>query len=86
MKKIISLLLAICMVFLFVSCQNPTPSRGTIDENVYKNDFLKFEFTKPDSWVYYTDEEIADKCDVNNWGYKVRYRNSYEMVIIVYID
>jgi hypothetical protein len=34
----------------------------------------------------YTDEEIADKCDPNNWGYRVKYRNSYEMEIIVYID
>lgn len=34
----------------------------------------------------YTDEEIADKCDINNWGYRVIFKNSYEMEIIVYTD
>lgn len=34
-------------------------SRGTIDGDVYNNAFLGFKFTKPESWVYSTDEEIA---------------------------
>ncbi len=34
-------------------------SRGTIDGDVYDNAFLGFKFTKPESWVYSTDEEIA---------------------------
>jgi hypothetical protein len=34
----------------------------------------------------YTDEEIADKCDFNNWGCRVLYRSSNEMEIIVYTD
>lgn len=34
-------------------------TRGTIEGNVYTNDYLDFTFTKPDSWVYYSDEEIA---------------------------
>lgn len=34
----------------------------------------------------YTEEEIADKCDPNNWGYRVVWKNSYEMEIIVYTD
>lgn len=34
-------------------------SRGIIKGNVYKNNYLGFEFTKPKSWVYSTDEEIA---------------------------
>ena len=36
-----------------------TVSRGTFEGDVYKNDYLGFEFTKPESWMYYTDEEIA---------------------------
>jgi len=36
--------------------------------------------------LLYTEEEIADKCDFNNWGYRVLYKNSYEMEIIVYTD
>ena len=34
-------------------------SKGSREGNVYKNEFLGFEFTKPDSWVFSTDEEIA---------------------------
>lgn len=68
MKKFISLLLAVVMLFLLVGCNsNPKPddpkkaelSRGKIDGDVYSNEFLGFKFTKPQSWVYSTDEEIA---------------------------
>lgn len=34
-------------------------SKGSHEGNVYKNEFLGFTFTKPDSWVFSTDEEIA---------------------------
>ena len=34
-------------------------SRGTIDGNVYTNNYLKFKFTKPESWYYSTDADIA---------------------------
>lgn len=73
MKKIISLLLALILLSMaFVACDSKKdnddddndlsenlPTRGEISENVYKNDYLDFEFTKPDSWVYSTDEELA---------------------------
>ncbi len=39
-------------------------SKGTINGNVYKNEFLGFEFTKPASWVYSTDEEIAAAMNI----------------------
>ena len=64
MKKTVALLLALVTVFLLVGCNSGRAgkaelSRGTIEGNVYKNDYLGFQFTKPDSWVYSTDEEIA---------------------------
>lgn len=34
-------------------------SRGKIEGDVYINKFLGLEFTKPESWVYSTDEEVA---------------------------
>ena len=34
-------------------------SRGTFDGAVYTNKYLGFQFEKPQSWVYSTDEEIA---------------------------
>lgn len=70
MKKVLSLLLALTMAFLFAGCQKVEITRGTIDGNVYKNDCMDFEFTKPASWVYSTDEEIAKALDigVENFG------------------
>ena len=66
MKKFLALLLAIVMVAMLVGCvtdapnkQNVEISRGKIVADVYKNEYLGFEFTKPASWVYSTDEEIA---------------------------
>ena len=34
-------------------------TRGENDGVVYRNRFLGFRFTKPESWMYYTDEEVA---------------------------
>ena len=71
MKKILSLLLVLTMVFLLFGCSSDSTSketgesekaeisRGTIEGSIYKNDYLGFQFTRPDSWVYSTDEEIA---------------------------
>ncbi len=61
MKKFLALLLAIIMVIMLAACnkQNAELSRGTIEGDVYKNESMGFEFIKPASWVYSTDEEIA---------------------------
>ena len=69
MKKLLSLVLAMLMlVTVFAGCSG-TPntddtkkvelSRGTVEGNVYKSEFLGLQFTKPEGWVYSTDEEIA---------------------------
>lgn len=62
MKRILALTLALITLASLIGC-NSSPefkiSRGTIDGNVYKNEVLGFEFTKPYSWVYSTDEDIA---------------------------
>ncbi len=70
MKKLLSLLLALAMVFLMVGCnispeENIVMSRGTINGDVYANGVLEIKFTKPGSWVYYTDAEIADLVDMS---------------------
>lgn len=74
MKKLLALTLAVVMALLLVSC-NSAPSnegeqpddskkvtelsRGTIEGDVYTSEYLGISFTKPESWVYSTDEEIA---------------------------
>lgn len=66
MKKFLSLFLALVMMFLTVGCnldssdETTELSRGTIEGDVYSNDYLDFQFTKPESWVYATDDEIAE--------------------------
>lgn len=66
MKKRLALILAIVMVLMLGGCQlnlnnkgKVKPSRGSIEGDVYTNEYLGFQFTKPGSWVYSTDEEIA---------------------------
>lgn len=34
----------------------------------------------------HTNEELADLCDPNNWGYRVAWKSSSEAEIIIYID
>ncbi len=79
MKKSLCLLLSLVMMLLLVSCDLPSfvkelkkedqkkiePTRGTIEGDVYKNEYLGFEFTKPTSWVYSTDEEIAEVINLS---------------------
>lgn len=73
MKKFLALTLAVLMTLLFVSCasvpsnkdehddsqKTPELSRGIIEGDVYTSEYLGITFTKPESWVYSTDEEIA---------------------------
>ena len=66
MKKILVLILAIVMALSFVACdsaqsgnQTASVSRGTIKDGVYTSEYLGLSFTKPATWVYSTDEEIA---------------------------
>ena len=74
MKKFLALTLAVVMALLLVSCafvpsnkdEQPDDSkkaaelsRGTIEGDVYTSEYLGLSFTKPESWVYSTDEEIA---------------------------
>lgn len=107
MKKILSVFLAIAIVFTLVGCSPDNPdrdtnnhkestsdktqdktqsvtqdvtddktqdatddktqdvteetviTRGKIQGDVYKNEILGYEFTRPESWIFATDEEIA---------------------------
>ncbi len=62
--RFFALVLAALMLTALVSCDTAAAakkySRGTVDGNVFTSTFSGLTFTKPDDWVYYTDEEIAD--------------------------
>ena len=65
--RFISLLLAAILAVSLSSCGfvnisfNTNPfTRGVVDGNVYMSTFSGITFEKPDAWVFYTDEEIAD--------------------------
>ncbi len=80
MKKILALLLAIVMMSMLVACGTDSPngdvndtgvetqkaelSRGKIEGDIYKNEYLGFEFVKPSTWIYSTDEEIAAAMNI----------------------
>ena len=54
-------------------------SRGKIKGNVYRNEFLGIEFTKPDSWVYATDEEIAETVNISvDWLLGEKFKDALE--------
>ena len=66
MKKLVSLALALITVVMLIGCTSTKTevSRGVIEGDVYKSEFIGIEFTKPESWVYSTDEEIAAALDM----------------------
>lgn len=41
-------------------------SRGKIEGDTYKSEYLGLEFTKPSSWVFSTDEEIASAMNLGS--------------------
>ena len=60
MKKFLALLLTVVMLMALIGCsKGAEPTRGTIEGDVYQNEYMGIKFTKPSSWVYSTDEEIA---------------------------
>ena len=66
MKKFLVVILAMALALTAVGCQSGISiARGTIEGDVYKNDVLGFEFTKPSDWKYYTDEEIAETINIS---------------------
>ncbi len=70
--------------------ENKTPEKelahGTIDGAVYTNDFLGMKFTRPDTWVYSTDAEIAAQINksVDFLGDKDKYKQTLESTQTVY--
>jgi len=69
MKRILAIVLTmVCLMGMMVGCGNDeqpggtaakTLSRGTFEGDVYTSEFIGVSFTKPKTWVYATDEEIA---------------------------
>ena len=79
MKKLWMLFLTICMLGMLAGCGSKDAakklSRGTIEGDVYTSEFAGITFTKPESWVYSTDEEIAQ---VMNVGAELLDRSEFE--------
>lgn len=67
MKKHIRVLLAAVMAVVMLASlaactgkeEEKSYERGTVEGNVYHSEFAELTFTKPDSWKFSTDEEIA---------------------------
>ena len=61
MKKLITLLLALVMVFSLASCGSDVGFKeGTVTNNdVYKQKSFGITYTAPEGYTFYTDEQIA---------------------------
>ena len=78
MKKLLTCLLAVAMVIAMAGCdllsmfsKDETPastdkelSLGEVSDNKYESEFIGIGYNLPESWRFYTDEEIAE---LNNY-------------------
>lgn len=99
-KRFFAMVLMICLLGVMVGCSDKAPdatpeteaktvSRGTIEGNVYTSEFIGVSFTKPDLWVYSTDEEIAaamqigaELLDAENFAEQAeKMNNVYDMMV-----
>jgi hypothetical protein len=58
--------------------------RGTTEENRYNNSFLDFKFTKPENWIYTTDEEFAAMLNLGTEYLGDRYKEALKNNPLVY--
>lgn len=92
MKKLLSIVLLITTLVSLVACggSGKKLTRGTLDGNVYTNEYLGFTFTKPSGWIYATDEAIAETMNLGaelylNDDFKKALDNSgsiYDMMVV----
>ncbi|MBQ8813585.1 MAG: hypothetical protein IJZ85_03680 [Lachnospiraceae bacterium] len=79
MKRVLLFILTICMLGTMVGCaggeKEKKVTRGTIEGEIYTSEFAGVTFTKPENWVYSTDEEIAQ---VMNVGAEIMDRTEFE--------
>ncbi len=73
MKRIVSVLLAVLLVFCLAGCTDGTQdthnpqggiSRGSIKGDTYTSATSKLTFTKPSQWRYLTDKELAQALSI----------------------
>jgi hypothetical protein len=71
MKKLISVLLTLVLIFSFAGCsgdnneETNAVQRGTIKNNVYSSKTTGLRFTKPDNWRYLTDKELSQALSIS---------------------
>lgn len=60
---VVAALVLVVIIGIITSGSSFTPEHGTIDGNIYTNESIGIQFEKPDSWVFATDEALADMHD-----------------------
>ena len=61
LKKLIAVSLLLALATTFFGCTTAAPTRGTVTDGVYKNDFFGLSYTIPDGWRALTDAEYQEK-------------------------
>ena len=64
-KRIFTLCICAALMLMLFGCNTDGFCRGTISDNVYKNEFAGITFTALEGWEFLSDDEIAQKTDVS---------------------
>lgn len=69
MKKTLALLLLLISLVSLFACGNSEPTkeftRGTVAGNKYVSEFADLTLTVPESWTFYTDEQISELSGIS---------------------
>ena len=100
MKKLLALILALCLVFAFAGCgsepthirgeqqsntsSEETLSLGAVDGLTYENKFIGIGCKLSDEWAFYTDEEIRELNNITADVMGEEFQEAIEIATIVY--
>lgn len=86
MKRIFALIMAGMLIFSFFGCKSKNVYGNFINDTTYENQFAGIGFSLPESWDFYTDEELnklyhqsVGAMPDGNEGYVSSVRSFYDM-------
>jgi len=86
MKKLLAILLTAVLVCMLAACGADAKklTRGTVEGDVYTSEYSGLTFTKPASWVYSSDEDIAAATNLSAEMYGEEFEKLLENNTTVY--
>ncbi len=97
MKKFLCLSLTVLLLLGLLGCSgekifpndqnkssDPQTLLGSVENNVYKNDFLGLRFTLPENWVFYTEDEIRELNNLTTQYFDEDAKKQIENATLIY--